>query len=50
MPRYIHAIDTVDISDQEETGTERMWRQIDPVLYDMMMAAREDDADDQGTG
>ena len=26
-------IDTVDISGHEETETDRMWRQIDPVLY-----------------
>ena len=39
MPRYTHAIDTVDISDQEETETERMWRQIDPQAHNAVKAA-----------
>ena len=39
MPRYTHAIDTVDINDQEETETERMWRQIDPQIYYVVKAA-----------
>lgn len=33
MPWYSRTINTVDVSDQEETETDRMWRQIDPVLY-----------------
>ena len=36
MPRYTHAIDTVDTGTGEETETARMWRQIDPVLYETM--------------
>ena len=33
MSWYSRTIDTVDVSDREETETDRMWRQIDPVLY-----------------
>lgn len=33
MPWYARASETVDGSDREETETDRMWRQIDPLLY-----------------
>lgn len=36
MPRYTDTVDTVTNGDQEETETDHMWRQIDPVLYDAM--------------
>ena len=43
MPRYTHAIDTVDISDQEETETERMWRQIDPQVHNAVKAEHDEE-------
>lgn len=33
MPWYASEIDTVDVGDREETETDRMWRQIDPVVH-----------------
>jgi hypothetical protein len=50
MVWYTRTVETVDINDTEESETDRMWRQIDPELYDTMMAARADGADDRGTG
>jgi hypothetical protein len=36
MPRYTGTVDTVTNHNREESETDRMWRQIDPVLYDAM--------------
>lgn len=33
MPWYTRTIDTVDANAPEETETDRMWRQIDPVIH-----------------
>lgn len=36
MPWYAREIATVAIDDPAESETDRLWRQIDPVLYETM--------------
>ena len=49
MPRYTHAIDTVDTGTGEETETARMWRQIDPQVHHATKVLCEDEAEDRGS-
>jgi len=39
MPQYHGAVDPPTNYNREEPETDRMWRQIDPVLYETMKRA-----------